>query len=513
MARAEAASSSAGRAAHPKGFRLAAITVALLLAPLIQVFDTSVLSIALVQMQGSLSATQDQIAWVLTSYLIAVAIMTPLWGAVGAKYGRKPVLLITIAGFLVFSIFAGMSSTLEEMLVYRFLQGVFGAALIPIALSALLAVYPREEISVAMGWWGIGIMFGPVFGPTIGGYLTEYYSWRWAFYMNVPICVLAFVMILTLVPRPGNRAARKFNFYGFVTLAVAVGCAQFVLDRGQRLDWLQSPLIIAFCLVSFAALWLFVVNSLTSKIPFLDPLIFADKNYLSGIILRVLFGIMLFGSLVLVPPFLQTQGGYSLLDSGWIMAPRGFGTMVASMFVGRLVKYVDPRHVIIIGMLITAYTMWEFSQFTSDIDLTWVIIINIIQGVAFACFVIPVNTVAFSTLPDAQRDAGTSFYALLNNIGRGIGIALLASYLAGQSQSSKAVLSAHVTPFNDFIVHIGLPNGMDLDNPTTLGMLDRIVRQQADLIAYIADFQLLGLVILCCVPVVFAMNKPARTPA
>lgn len=509
----EGAAAAPAPAQQPKGFRLALITIALLLAPLIQVFDTSVLSIALVQMQGSLSATQDQIAWVLTSYLIAVAVMTPLWGALGAMYGRKPVLLITIAGFLFFSIFAGMSSTLEEMLIYRFLQGVFGAALIPVALSSLLAVYPREDISVAMGWWGIGIMFGPVFGPTIGGYLTEYFNWRWAFYMNVPICIIAFFMILVLVPRPGNRPQRKFNYFGFLMLALTVGTAQFVLDRGQRLDWFASPLIIVLCLVSASALWLFVVNSLTSKSPFLDPLIFADKNYLSGIVLRVLFGLMLFGSLVLVPPFLQNQGGYSLLDSGWIMAPRGFGTMVAAMFVGRMIKVIDPRRVIVCGMLLTAYTMWEFSRFTDDIDLTWVIFINFLQGISFACFVVPVNSVAFSTLPDAQRDAGTSFYALLNNIGRSIGIAVLASFLASQTQSAKSQLTSQLTPFNDFIRHIGLPDRYDPGELSGLAALNRLVSHQAELIAYISDFRLLAIVIICCIPVVFMMNKPVRKAA
>ena len=504
------AATAAGAPQYPTGIRRGLITVSLLLAPLIQVFDTSILSIALNQMQGSLSATQDQIAWVLTSYLIAVAIMTPLWGALGGLIGRKVILLITISGFLFFSIFAGMSTTLEEMLVYRFMQGVFGAALIPVALSSMLSVYPREDISIAMGWWGIGIMFGPVFGPTIGGYLTEYYNWRYAFYMNVPICIAALIMITFLVPRTGVRQPRKFNFYGFLLLAIAVGSAQFVLDRGQRLDWFASPLIIVLCLIAFASCWMFVVNSLTSRTPFLDPVIFADKNYVSGIVLRILFGLMLFGSLVIVPPFLQNQGGYTLLDSGWIMAPRGLGTMVAAMFVGRMVKLVDPRRVIIAGMLLTAYTMWEFSRFTEDIDLTWVIIINFLQGVSFACFVIPVNSVAFSTLPEAQRDVGTSFYALLNNIGRSLGIAMLASYLASQAQSSQSVLSAQISPFNDYVRHIGLPEGVTIDSLDGLARLNRMVAQQAELMAYIADFQLLAILIVLCTPVVFMMNRPAR---
>ncbi|MGI9421873.1 MAG: DHA2 family efflux MFS transporter permease subunit, partial [Hyphomicrobiaceae bacterium] len=286
---------------RPSGFRLALITVALILAPLIQVFDTSILSIALIQMQGSLSATQDQIAWVLTSYLIAVAVATPLWGALGQTFGRKPLLLLSIAGFMLFSVFAANSTTLEEILVHRFMQGLFGASLIPLALSSLLAIYRREDIGIAMGWWGVGIMFGPVFGPTIGGYLVEYSNWRWAFYLNIPVCIAAFVMIALLVPRAGNRQPRKFNYYGFILLAIAVGCLQFILDRGQRLEWFHSPLIVTLSLISLSALWMFVVDSLTSKTPFIDPAIFADRNYVSGVVLRILFGLMLFGSLVLVP--------------------------------------------------------------------------------------------------------------------------------------------------------------------------------------------------------------------
>ena len=494
---------------RPSGVRLALITVALILAPLIQVFDTSILSIALIQMQGSLSATQDQIAWVLTSYLIAVAVATPLWGALGQTFGRKPLLLLSIAGFMLFSVFAANSTTLEEILVHRFMQGLFGASLIPLALSSLLAIYRREDIGIAMGWWGVGIMFGPVFGPTIGGYLVEYSNWRWAFYLNIPVCIAAFAMIALLVPRAGNRQPRKFNYYGFILLAIAVGCLQFILDRGQRLEWFHSPLIVTLSLISLSALWMFVIDSLTSKTPFIDPAIFADRNYVSGVVLRILFGLMLFGSLVLVPPFLQNQGGYSLLDSGLIMAPRGAGTMFAAVFVGRLVKVVDPRRVILAGMLITAYTMWELSRFTQDIDLTRIIIINVIQGVAFACFVIPVNTVAFSTLPEDKRDVGTSFYALLNNIGRSIGIAILAGYLASQTQVSRAILSTSISPFSDFLRHIGLPPGISVEDAQGRAILDRIVGQQAELIAYVNDFRLLAILIVCCVPAVFFMSKPS----
>ncbi|MGI9475783.1 MAG: DHA2 family efflux MFS transporter permease subunit [Hyphomicrobiaceae bacterium] len=490
------------------GLRLALMTFALILAPLVQVFDTSVVSIALTQMQGSLSATQDQVAWVLTSYLIAITITTPLWGALGGRFGRKPLLLISIAGFTVFSLLAGASQSLEEVLVHRFFQGVFGSALIPLAMSSLLSIYKREDFSIAMGWWGVGIMFGPVFGPTLGGYIAEYFSWRWAFYLNLPLGVLAFTMVALLIPRPGNRTNRPFNYFGFIMLAVALGGLQFILDRGNRMDWFDSPTIITLALISGAAFWLFMVNSFVSKTPFIDPGLFLDHNYLAGTVLRVLFGAVLFGSLVLLPPFLQKQGGYSLIDSAWILAPRGLGSMLGSMFIGRLIQIVDPRKMMGCGMVLTAYTMYALSTFTSDIDLTAVIIICFFQGLAFSMFVIPVNTVAFSTLSPERRDLGTSFYSLLNNIGRNLGIAVLVTYFTYQAQASRSVLRDHVNPFNDAVRHGLVPDAWAALNPTGLAVLNRVMVREAELIAYVTDFRVLAVAILICLPIVFIMNNP-----
>jgi DHA2 family multidrug resistance protein len=474
------------------------------------VFDTSLISIALRHMQGSLSATQDQIAWVLTSYLIALAVMTPLWGAVSSIFGRKPLILLSIAGFTLFSLLSGTSETLTEIVIYRFVQGMFGAALIPLSQSSLLSIYPREDFGIAMGWWGVGIMFGPVFGPTLGGYITEYFSWRWVFYLNLPIGLMAFVMIAILVPRPGNNKKREFNYFGFVMLAITVASLQFILDRGERLDWFSSPIIIMLALVSAGALWVFLVNSMTSKVPLVDPLIFRDKNYVFGIILRIMFGVLLFGSLVLIPPFLQNQGGYPMIDSGIIMASRGGGAMVAAMFVGHLIKIVDPRKVIIFGMSLSAMTMWQYSNYTQDINLTHVLINNFFQGVALSCFVIPVNTIAFSTMEPEQRDAGTAFYSLLNNMGRSLGIALFASYLARNTQAAHSVLSELITPFGDGWRHGVVPEAWDLNSIAGLRAVNRMVSQQAELIAYISDFRLLTIILVLSMPAVLLMRNPLR---
>lgn len=496
---------------RPTGLHLKIITISLILAPLIQVFDTSLISVSLKQMQGSLSATQDQMAWVLTSYLIALAVMTPFWGAISARYGRKNLLLVSIVGFIACSIASGTSDSLGEILVYRFIQGAFGAALIPLSQSALLSIYKREEFSIAMGWWGVGIMFGPVFGPTLGGYITEYFNWRWAFYLNVPIGALAFIMIALTVPRQGQQKRRPFNYPGFIALGIAVACIQFILDRGERLDWFASPSIIVLTLIGAGALWVFIVNSMVSQFPLVDPGLFRDKNYMSGIVLRVLFGVFLFGSLVLVPPFLQNQGGYPLVDSGIVMAWRGFGSMCSALIIGRILQFIDPRRVIIAGMALSALTMWQMSNFTQDIDMVYVNIVNFAQGIALSCFIIPVNSIAFSTLTPEQRDVGTSFYSLLNNIGRSLGIALLASYLARNTQQNHSMLSDHVTIFNDAVRHALIPEAWDISTTAGLMAVHRAVNQQAELIAYINDFRLLAIIIVLCMPVVLMMRNPHQS--
>ncbi len=505
-----AAAAAADEDLKPTGLRLKLITIALILAPLIQVFDTSLMAVALTHMQGSLSATQDQIAWVLTSYLISLAVMTPFWGAISGRFGRKPLLLVSIAGFVFCSLLCAISDTLTEILIYRFIQGMFGAALIPLSQSSLLFAYRKEDFGIAMGWWGVGIMFGPVFGPTLGGYITEYFNWRWAFYLNLPLGLLAFVMIALLVPRAKRKTPRKFNYFGFAMLAITIGSVQFILDRGERLDWYDSPTIILLTLIAGGALWVFLVNSLTSRIPFVEPAIFRDRNYVSGIVLRVLFGLVLFGSLVLVPPFLQNQGGYPLVDSGIILAARGAGAMFSALFVGYLLKFIDPRKVMFFGMFLAALTMWQFSNFTQDIEIVSVTVVSFVQGLSFSCFVIPVNTVAFSSMTPEHRDAGTSFYALLNNIGRSLGIALLASYLARQTQVNHAVLSENVTRFNDAVRHMDLPDVWDLESTAGLRAINRVVNQQAELIAYIDDFRLLAVIIVMCMPVLLLMRNPHK---
>jgi DHA2 family multidrug resistance protein len=489
-----------------KGLRKALITATLCTGPIMQVLDSSAVAVALNHMQGSLSAAQDQMAWVLTSYLIAVAVATPFWGAMTEKFSRKMLFNFAIAMFSVTSFFCGTASGLTELLIFRAIQGIFGAALIPLSQAALMDIYDPKDYGIAMGWWGVGLMFGPVFGPTIGGYVVEWYSWRWTFFINVPLGLASFLAVWMLVPRTSARRRRKFNYYGYIVLAIGLGCLQFVLDRGQRYDWLESTAIITLLCVAGASFWLFIVNSITSENPFIDPVILKNPNFAIGLLLRAMFGLLLFGAIILIPPFLQKIAGYPVVDAGLMMAPRGLATMASAMIVGRLVRLVDPRLIIICGASMAGISSWEMSLLPADAP-TWDILQWIlIQGVGTACFFIPLNSLAFSTMGPDQRDQGTSFFALTGNIGRSIGIAILSSYLVYGSQVNKSHLVEFATPYNDVVRHVPNPDAWSFHTITGLAQLNAEVVHQAETIAYAMDFQLLAALMFGCIPLVMLMR-------
>lgn len=497
-----------------RGLRKALITATLCTGPIMQVLDSSAVAVALNHMQGSLSAAQDQMAWVLTSYLIAVAVATPFWGAMTEKFSRKFLFNMSIALFSVTSLFCGMADSLTELLIFRAIQGIFGAALIPLSQAALMDIYEPQDYGIAMGWWGVGLMFGPVFGPTIGGYVVEWYTWRWAFFINAPLGLVSFLAVWALVPRTVARRRRKFNYYGYIVLAIGLGCLQFVLDRGQRYDWLESTAIISLLCVAAAAFWLFIVNSMTSDNPFIDPVILKNPNFAIGLLLRAVFGILLFGALILIPPFLQKVIGYPVVDAGLMLAPRGLATMAAAVVVGKLVRHVDPRMIIIAGASMAGFSSWEMSMLPANAPAYDFLVLILIQGVGTACFFIPLNSLAFSTMGPDQRDQGTSFFALTGNIGRSIGIAILSSYLVYGSQVNKSHLVEFATPHNDLLNHVPNPSAWSFDSLAGVAQLNAMVARQAEIIAYSMDFQLLAAMLFGCIPLVLLMRvqRAKKTP-
>ncbi|CBL45855.1 Multidrug resistance B (translocase) transmembrane protein [gamma proteobacterium HdN1] len=484
------------------------ITFAIMMATIMQALDTTIANVALPHMQGSLNATLEQASWVLTSYIVACAIMTAPTGFLAARLGRKRLFMISVSGFTFASVLCGLAQTLEEMVLFRLLQGVFGAGLVPLSQAVLLDTYPKEKHGQAMSMWGMGVMLGPVLGPSLGGWLTEYYDWRWVFYINLPIGIATLIGIWVFLPETEQDKQRPFDAFGFVMLSLSIGALQLLLDRGQSQDWLNSQEIILECVVAALALYLFMVHILTSPKPFLEPTMFRDRNYLASLIFIFVVGIIMLASMALLPPFLQGLMGYPVLDTGLVLAPRGLGTMLAMMVAGRLVGRVDSRLLMLVGLLLTAYSLWEMSLFTTEIS-RWLVVQNgFIQGFGMGFVFVPLSTLAYSTLAPHYRNDAAAVFSLLRNIGSSVGISIVTTLLARNIQINHAELGAHLENFgagsmqlNAFMQYMS-----EGEQTSALLQLDALLNKEAATIGYLNDFRLMMLVVLLSTPMLLILK-------
>ena len=340
------------------------ITACVVVAALLQTLDSTIANVALPHMAGTLSATSEQISWVLTSYLIAAAIMTPAIGWLSGRFGRRRLFLLSMAGFTAASMMCGAAQTLEQMVAFRLIQGVFGAALVPLSQAVMLDMYAPHERGQAMSIWSIGIMVGPIIGPTLGAVLTESYNWRYVFYVNLPVGILGFLGMWAFLPEsPVNRALR-FDWTGFLALAVGIAGLQLVLDRGETKDWFDSMEIGVEAMCSAAGFYVFFMQMVMGPAPFLTMATFKDRNFVTSLGLQFVCGVVLNGTAVLLPPYFQGLGGYPVLLSGIAMAPRGLGTVLSGPVVGRLVNRVDPRVLMMLGLIVLGYSTWRMSLWT-----------------------------------------------------------------------------------------------------------------------------------------------------
>jgi DHA2 family multidrug resistance protein len=501
---------ASARAAAPNR---ALITASVMLATIMQVLDTTIANVALPHMQGSLSASQDQIAWVLTSYIVSSAIMTPTTGYLTGRFGRKRLFLIAVVGFTIASVLCGIAGTLGQMVAYRLLQGMFGAALVPLSQSVLLDSYPPEKHGQAMALWGVGVMLGPILGPTLGGYLTDAYDWRWVFLINVPFGALAYLGIWAVVPETERDRKLPFDWLGFAFLSIAIGALQMMLDRGELKDWFSSREIIFYAVLSGLCAYLFVVHSTTTDRPFIDLHIFKDRNFLTGMVLIFVVGILLMATLALSPPFLQNLLGYPVLTSGLVLAPRGVGTMVAMMIAGRLIGRVDVRPLIATGLVLLAYSLWEMSRFTLDVTQALIIETGVVQGFGFGLVFVPMTTITFATLAPRFRPQGTSLFSLLRNLGGSIGISYVIYLLTKMAAVNHEVLAGHVTQFNPMFRAPHMPALWSLTNPHGLAALNYEVTRQATMMAYLDDFKFMMWVAIAAIPLLVFVRRPRRTAA
>lgn len=498
----EQALKDAKQASHQRIF----ITLSVMLATIIQALDTTIANVALPHMQGAMGATQDQISWVLTSYIVAAAICMPLTGFLAAKIGRKRLFVISVIGFTLASMMCGAAQSLDQIILFRLLQGVFGASLVPLSQSVLLDTYPKEKHAQAMAMWGIGVMVGPILGPSLGGWLTEYYNWRWVFYINIPFGLMAWLGITTFVKETKLDKDRQFDLFGFGLLAIAIGSLQMMLDRGESQNWFTSYEIIIESMLAALGFYMFVVHSLTAKKPFLEPSIFRDKNFVVGITLGFILGVILLTTMSLLPPFMQTLMGYPVIDVGLLLTPRGFGTMTGMMLVGRLAARVDLRALICTGLVLLVFSLNVMTQFTLDTSQFEIIWSGIVQGLGLGLIFVPLSTITFSTINPAFRNDATSLYSLIRNIGSSIGISVVTTYLAHRTQINHAVFSEYITPQSVALQRAVDLGQMSLDSTKGLAAIDALVNQQAATLGYLQDFRLMMWVSLIAFPLVFLLR-------
>src|SRR5580658_633817 len=384
--------------AAQSGRRRVTITALVLLAAMMQTLDTTIVNVALPYVQGSVATSPDQITWVLTSYITAAAIMTPPTGFLAARFGLKRLFVLSTLGFTLASMLCGMSESLTQIVAFRLVQGAFGAAMIPLSQTVLLAIYPKERQGFAMALFGIGVVVGPVLGPVLGGWLTEDYNWRYVFYINVPLGIMGALGMMMFLPESPRGGPQKFDWFGFGTLSLAIGALQILLDRGEIKDWFGSSEIVIEALIAGSALYLFLIHTFTAERPFMRPALFRDRNLTAGVIFSVVAFITLYASLALQPPYLQDLMNYPVFTAGLVMGPRGVGTMVATLLVGRFVGKVDTRLLLALGLGLSAWAFYVMTGWTPDVSQGEIVVAGLVQGAGFGTLFVPMSAVTLSTL-------------------------------------------------------------------------------------------------------------------
>jgi DHA2 family multidrug resistance protein len=489
-----------------------------MLATFMEVLDTSIANVALPHIAGTLSASTDESTWVLTSYLVSNAIVLPATGWLGRRFGRKNFLIACIGIFTLASVLCGAATSLGMLIFARILQGAGGGALQPIAQAVMLESFPREKRGAAMAAYGMGVVVAPIIGPTLGGWITDTYSWRWTFYINLPVGILAALMAQWFVEDPPyikNAKAGAIDYLGFGFLALWLSSLQIMLDKGQQEDWFNSPFIVGLAALSVASLVAFVVRELTADEPIVDLRVLANRNFVTGTGLIFAVGVVLYGTIALLPLFLQTLMGYPALQSGMAVSPRGLGSIAAMLIVGRLIGRVDTRWLMGIGFAVLAVSGFMFGNLSLDITPWHVLVPNVLNGFGVGFIFVPLSTTAMATLSNTQMGNATGIYNLMRNLGGGVGIALVTTVLARSAQSHQALMSSHLSPYDPamrervetmtrvFSQHADPVTAAHQAYASVYGTLV----QQSTLWAYVSDFRLLAILCLACVPFVFVLKR------
>jgi DHA2 family multidrug resistance protein len=512
------------------------LTVVVMMATIMQALDGTIANVALPNMQGSLSATQEQVAWVITSYIVSAAIATPLAGFCAVRFGVRRILVSSVIGFTIASMLCGAAQTLPQLVMFRVMQGVCGASLVPLSQSLMMEAYSREEQGKAMAMWGVGTMLGPITGPTLGGWLTDEYSWRWVFYINLPVGILCAIGLMLLIKNKASDNPRPFDLLGFTLLSIAIGTFQLMLDRGETVDWFGSREVVVEAVVAGVAAGMFVLHMLSDDHPFLPRDVFKDRNLMLGICFTAVTGLLMIVTATLLPPFLQQLKGYPVFTTGIVMAPRGIGTMISMFFVARIIGRVDARWLIAIGLSLCGIALYDMTLFTLDVDEGRIIWNGFLQGVGLGLIFPPLTTLAFATVPARIRTEAAAMNALMRNLGASIGVAALVALLDRNVQVNRSQMAESLTVFSPYwrlattpIANGGIPvdrsrlidywtpmmggfpyGSLPTDDPNkVIGMWAEELTRQAAAVAYLNDFRVLAVSAVVCIPLLFFMRRQA----
>ncbi|MDB5417527.1 MAG: EmrB/QacA family drug resistance transporter [Phenylobacterium sp.] len=487
------------------------ITGALMLATLMNTLDSTIANVALPHIQGSVSAAQDQITWVLTSYIIATAVMTPLSGWLSEKIGRKQMLLISVGGFTAASMLCGIATSLPEMVIYRLLQGIAGASLMPLSQTVMLDLYPQRLMPRVMSIWSAAVILGPIIGPTLGGWITENLTWRWVFYINLPVGILAFLGLWTFMAHDEGGRERPFDFLGFGALVMFVLGFQVLVDRGPRQDWFYSKEIWAEAAIAAIGLWMFILQTATAKDPFFHRDLAKDGNFVGTTIFGFFIGALLFSTSALLPSFMQTLMGYSAMQSGMASMPRGLGSLISFLAIPLLVSRFGARLVLFSGVILNVWSTWMMSQFDLSMTVEPIMMAGFVQGLGTGLMFAPLNTLGYATLDPRHRTEGTIVATMARSLGSSAGISIVQALLIRDSALAHARLADHLVG-GDPVVRAALPPMMDPSTSAGLQILNGEVTRQGSMISYDNVFSWMALSVILLAPLILILKPAPRIP-
>ena len=484
------------------------LTIGIMTASLLQVLDSTIANVALPHMQSALGATSDEISWVLTSYIVATAVAMPITGWLSDRVGSRRLFILSTAGFVIASMLCGMAQNVTEMVMFRALQGAAGAFIGPLSQAAMIDTNRPSRQAQMMAVWGMGIMIGPILGPVLGGWLTENWNWRAVFYVNVPLGVIAVALLLAKLPSRPIRQ-RRFDLLGFSLIATLLSSIQLLLDRGTQIEWFDALEAWIYLGLAISSAWMALIHFTTAHDPLFSRSLFADRNFIVSLLFMLVVGVVMFATMALLPPMLQRLFGYSVIDTGMAMMPRGVGTLISMQISGFLIRRgADPRLLVTSGFLIAALSLWEMSTWSLAVDYQTIVWSGFVQGLGMGLVFIPLNASAFATLQPALRTEGSSLLNLSRSIGSSVGISVVTVMLARNLQISHSDLASHITGSVTQVIDFSTLDRYQQLGEAALRMADALVNQQAAMIAYIDDFYMMMWMSLAAIPLALFMRKP-----